>query len=56
VPDKAKTIETPFRRSQKYRIALAITRTATEQANQMDTVVFMSCVVQSNPRRPYHGA
>jgi hypothetical protein len=56
MPDKAKTIETPFQRSQKYRIALAITGTATEHANQMDTIVFMSCVVQSNPWRSYHGA
>jgi hypothetical protein len=41
VPDQVNTIETPFRRSHKYRIALAITGTATEDANQMDIAVFM---------------
>jgi hypothetical protein len=44
VPAKGNTIETPFQRSQKYRIGLAITGTATEHANQMDTVVFIFVV------------
>jgi len=51
VPAKAKTIETPFQRSQKYRIALAITGTATEHANQMVTVVFMIRVSFARPNR-----
>jgi hypothetical protein len=41
MPDKPKTIETPFWRSQKYRIMLAITGTTIEHTNQMVTIVFM---------------